>query len=178
MNTRDVRVIIPRFLSKSMPVDTGYLRTLAIATQRAGVWNTPTLVIYDSATIVGTGKDKLVKDLQQAGAGLLLGTDVVLGPACDVTRIHRELQWLVRVGLTPYQALAMGTKNVAAYFGTQRESGTITVGKRADLVLLSGNPLAEIRATEHPLGVMLHGQWFTQDELTQRLTVLRAADTP
>ncbi len=83
--------------------------------------------------------------------------------------VQDELMALVRAGLTPYQALTTGTRNAAAYFGTLNESGTVTVGKRADLVLLDGNPLTDIRQTASLAGVMLGGRWLPQAELDRRV---------
>ena len=109
---------------------------------------------------------QIIKALQAAGAGLLSGTDVggtwipYMVPGFS---LHRELAALVRAGLTPYQALVTSTRNVAAYFGTLTESGTVTVGKRADLVLLRGNPLVDIRNTTRPAGVMLGGRWLPRE---------------
>jgi imidazolonepropionase-like amidohydrolase len=147
--------------------DTARIRALAEATQRAGIWNCPTLGFaytqdgssggkYSDTNTVFFGQ--LTKALQDAGAGLLLGTDVPPGNSdLEFVRdghgfVHKELQALVRVGLTPYQALATGTRNVAQYFGTLDSTGTIAVGKRADLVLLGGNPLTDIRHTMQPAG--------------------------
>ena len=120
---------------------------------------------------------RMVKALQDSGAGLLLGTDAVdlvpnLMPGFAV---HRELQALVRAGLTPYQALRTGTYNVAEYFGTLDSTGTIAVGKRADLVLLGGNPLADIHQTMQPAGVMLGGRWLAREEIDRRFAVMLSA---
>jgi hypothetical protein len=112
---------------------------------------------------------QLVKALQDSGAGLLLGTDTPAGTFVPGFAVHHELEALVAAGLTPYQALATGTKNVAAYFGTERESGTIAVGKRADLVLLDGNPLTDIRQTSQISGVMVGGRWLPRAALDHRL---------
>jgi imidazolonepropionase-like amidohydrolase len=147
------------------PADTTRIRRLAAATQQAGVWNCPT-----QAHMLGhqlgdqAFRMRLVQALQAAGAGLLLGTDSPLGSS-----IHQELQAFVISGLTPYQALRTGTWNVAAYFGTLDERGSIAVGKRADLVLLTGNPLTDIRHTRQPVGVMLSGRWFPREELEQQI---------
>jgi imidazolonepropionase-like amidohydrolase len=123
-------------------------------------------------------KRQVIRALQAAGAGLLSGTD---GPdvpfmVCTLPgfTLHRELAALVWAGLTPYQALATSTRNVAAYFGTLDESGTVAVGKRADLVLLDGNPLVDISQTMHIAGVMLNGRWLSRATLDRRL----AADRP
>lgn len=119
---------------------------------------------------------RLVKALQDAGVGLLLGTDVSVQWAPDVT-VHHELQALVWAGLTPYQALWTGTRNVGAYFGTEDSTGTITAGKRADLILLHGNPLADIRHSSHIAGVMIAGRWRGQAEIEREMEGYAQADT-
>ena len=83
---------------------------------------------------------------------------------------------MTRAGLTPYQALAAGTRNVAAFFGTLAETGTVAVGKRADLVLLAGNPLADIRQTARIAGVMLGGRWLARAELVRRVAALPVSE--
>jgi imidazolonepropionase-like amidohydrolase len=75
----------------------------------------------------------------------------------------------VAAGLTPYQALETGTRNIARYFGTERETGTVERGKRADLVLLEADPLVDIRNTTKRAGVMLRGRWLPQAEIEGRL---------
>jgi hypothetical protein len=169
-------------------LDPRKLQAVAAATRRAGTWNAPTLVIEESwcwqprpagaSTPSGQLGGKiyevkfaLVKALQDAGAGLLLSTDDVAGFA-----VHRELELLVGVaGLTPYQALATGTRNVARYLGTEDSTGTVAVGKRADLVLLAGNPLRDIRYTAGPAGVMVGGRWLARADLERGLDSIVAA---
>jgi imidazolonepropionase-like amidohydrolase len=139
------------------------LQELVALTKRNGVWNCVTRV-------QSWRPSEIILALQAAGAGLLLGTDYpVVG---EVRAVHGELLQLVRVGLTPYQALAAGTKDVAVYLGTLGEAGTIAVGKRADLVLLNGNPLQDIRHTMERAGVMIGGRWLAQDELNRRIETL------
>ena len=57
-------------------------------------------------------------------------------------------------------------------------SGTVTVGKRADLVLLSGNPLQDVRHAAEPAGVLLGGRWLPRAELDRHLAQLTAAAAP
>ncbi len=110
---------------------------------------------------------RVILALQAAGVELLLGTDSpLLVPGYGV---HQELDALVRAGLTPYQALVTGTRNVAAYFGTLDSAGTVAVGKRADLVLLTGNPLTDIRHAEQIAGVMAAGRWLPHADIERRL---------
>jgi imidazolonepropionase-like amidohydrolase len=88
-----------------------------------------------------------------------------------------ELAALVRAGLTPYQALTTGTRNFVVFLQALDEIGTVAVGKRADLVLLSGNPLEDIRHTAEPAGVMLGGQWLAREVIDRRLVEIEAAVT-
>jgi imidazolonepropionase-like amidohydrolase len=80
-----------------------------------------------------------------ASAGLLMGSDMPILGIQPGSSMHRNLQAFVHAGLTPYETLVIATRNVATYFGTEDSTGTVAVGKRADLVLLEGNPLKDIR---------------------------------
>ncbi len=118
---------------------------------------------------------RLIKALHTAGAGLLLGSDAPQIYNVPGFSTHRELESLVASGLTPYQALETGTRNIARYFGTERETGTIEPGKRADLVLLAADPLTDIRNTTKRAGVMLRGRWLPQREIERRLAEVAKA---
>ncbi len=118
-------------------------------------------------------RGRLIKALHAGGAGLLLGSD---GPQVwnvPGFSVHRELRYLVQAGLTPYQALETGTRNVAVFFGTSADRGTIAQGKRADLVLLEGNPLADIGNSSKIGAVVLGGRLLTKDEIDKQLAGLR-----
>ena len=118
---------------------------------------------------------RLIKALHAAGAGLLLGSDAPQIYNVPGFSTHRELESLVASGLTPFQALETGTRNVATYFGTQKETGTIEKGKRADLVLLDADPLIDIRNTTRRSGVMVRGRWLPQAEIDRRLADVATA---
>jgi imidazolonepropionase-like amidohydrolase len=112
---------------------------------------------------------KLLKALQDAGVPLMAGTDASdVGPVAGFG-IHDELQEFVNDGLTPFQALQTATVNPAKYFRRSQESGTIEAGKRADLVLLEQNPLADISNTRKISGVAVRGRWLSSGELTAML---------
>ena len=83
--------------------------------------------------------------------------------------IHRELQYLVDAGLTPYQALLTGTVNPARFFGRADVAGTVEIGRDADLVLLDANPLEDISAARRVHGVMLRGQWISKTDIREML---------
>lgn len=126
----------------------------------------------ESARRIMQVRRKLIKALHDAGAGLLLGSDAPQIYNVPGFSIHRELAALVAAGLTPYQALETGTRNVALFFGTLPASGTIALGKRADLVLLDANPLVDVGNTTRRAGVMLRGRWLPKAEIERRLAAI------
>jgi imidazolonepropionase-like amidohydrolase len=138
------------------------VRELGTAMQRAGVWFVPTLACETVA------KSTLVKDIPQI-VKTLHDAGVKLFLAGDEANVQQDLAAFVRAGLTPYQALVAGTRNVAEYFGRLNDLGTVAVGKRADLVLLYGNPLANIGHMWELAGVMSEGRWLDRAGLDQDL---------
>ncbi len=115
-----------------------------------------------------------------AGVGIVLGTDAGDTYVFPGSGAHDELDELVKAGLSPADALAAATVRAAEFLGLDDEYGTIEDGKRADVVLLSSNPLegiSNIRAIEM---VILGGKPLTRADLDRVLEgVERAvADTP
>jgi imidazolonepropionase-like amidohydrolase len=90
----------------------------------------------------------------QAGAPVLAGTDSVV--ALHGAALHRELALLVGAGLTPLQALRSATGTTADVFGLA-DRGRIARGLRGDLVLVEGDPTADILATHAIAGVWKRG---------------------
>ncbi|MGH3885455.1 MAG: amidohydrolase family protein [Pseudonocardiaceae bacterium] len=116
----------------------------------------------------------LVGAMNQAGVGLLAGTDA-LNPFCfPGFSLHDELELLVEAGLTPMQALQTATRNPAEYQGDLDRAGTIAAGKRADLVLLDADPLADIRNTRRINAVVAAGKLLPRDRLDAMLTRVEA----
>ncbi len=102
---------------------------------------------------------KLAKALFDAGVPLMTGTDAsTIGPVAGVS-VHQELEELVAAGLTPFQALRASTTAPAAYFHRPGEQGTVAPGQRADLLLVEGDPLKDVRATRALAGVVAAGRW-------------------
>ena len=126
----------------------------------------------ESARRVMQVRRNLIKALHAAGGGLLLGSDAPQIYNVPGFSTHRELEALVAAGLTPYQALETGTRNVAVFFGRLPTSGTVGVGKRADLVLLDANPLIDVKNTSRRAGVMLRGRWLPKAEIEARLAAV------
>jgi imidazolonepropionase-like amidohydrolase len=119
----------------------------------------------------------LTKVFHDMGGQLMTGTDTLLPRLVPGFAVHRELQELVDVGLTPYEALRTSTTIPYEYLGESKEAGTIEVGKRSDLILVDGNPLENISAASKIAGVMMRGRWIGREEIDKRmLEISRASD--
>lgn len=119
---------------------------------------------------------KLVMALYEAGVPILAGTDVTSVPGMIYgDSLQTELGMLVQAGLTPYQALDAATRAPALAMGDLDEWGTIEVGKRADMVLLSANPLEDISNTRQIEGVMARGNWLPQSKIQEMLSEIPAS---
>lgn len=114
-------------------------------------------------------RNRIVKALDAADAGLLLGADSPQVMQVPGFATHDELAMLVKAGLTPYRALRAGTVNVARYFGTEDRTGTVAKGKEASLILVKGNPLEDVANAEAIAGVMVRGRWLPASELEKLL---------
>jgi imidazolonepropionase-like amidohydrolase len=91
------------------------------------------------------------------GGRVVAGTDTAQQFVVPGASLHRELELYVAGGLTPAQALKSATADAADLLGIASRTGTIQVGKDADLVLVSGDPLNDIRATRRILNVVRGG---------------------
>lgn len=120
-----------------------------------------------------TLRRELIRGLHAAGVGILLGSDAPQWMNPPGFSVQRELQSYVASGLTPWQALETGTVNVARYFRAENAFGTVAAGRRADLVLLDANPLADIGNFARQAGVMVRGRWLPRAEIEQRLATYR-----
>jgi imidazolonepropionase-like amidohydrolase len=109
-------------------------------------------------------RDRLVKAIADSGGKIMAGSDTPEWFFGYGWTLHRELESLVAAGLTPYQALAAATRNPAEFLRASSEWGTIEPGKRADLVLVTGNPLEDIRNTARIEGVAVGGRWLDPRE--------------
>lgn len=190
------------------------IHSFAERTCQAGVWNCPTLVVWQK--LVGMGKYEelskhpamkhlskwlrvfqrksytemmkkikytggsytkrmleissvIIKALHGAGARIIMGTDAGNPFVWPGYSAHEELQYLVKAGLSPYEALKAATTNAAKSLGRQNVIGTVAPGKRADLLLVEENPLTDISNTSKIFGVLVEGKWFPKEELTRLL---------
>jgi hypothetical protein len=106
-----------------------------------------------------------------AGVLIVAGTDAPVRGVIPGSSIHTELREFIKSGLTSAEALAAATRNggalVARYVDRTARIGVIAPGYEADLVLVAGNPLADIRHMKEIEGVMVDGIWRDKTELTR-----------
>lgn len=86
--------------------------------------------------------------LKSAHVPLLTGSDAPNPGTAQGVTVHGEMELLVRNGLTPVEALRAATSNAATAFHL-KDRGRIAPGLRADLVLVNGDPTADIKATRN-----------------------------
>jgi hypothetical protein len=116
---------------------------------------------------------QMVGIMFRAGVPLLAGTDA-MNPYCmPGFSLHDELALLVESGLTPLAALQAATLRPAEFLGRSEDIGAIAPGKRADLVLLAADPLADIHATTQIQAVWRDGQYLDRAALDQLLAEAR-----
>jgi imidazolonepropionase-like amidohydrolase len=109
------------------------------------------------------------KVFHDRGGQLMTGTDALMPRLVGGFALHQELQELVAVGLTPYEALRTSTTIPYEYLGESRDAGTIEVGKRTDLILVDANPLENIAAASKIEGVLIRGRWVDREEIDRRM---------
>ncbi|WP_018128088.1 amidohydrolase family protein [Balneola vulgaris] len=111
----------------------------------------------------------LLGKMNEAGVRILLGTDAPQLFSVPGFSIHREMVFMAEAGMSPYEILVTGTRNVGEYFQNEADFGTIEEGKRADLILLDKNPLDSIINLKAQSGVMVNGKWLPKDFIEARL---------
>jgi imidazolonepropionase-like amidohydrolase len=130
-----------------------------VATLFAGVWvgehaDTFPPAIAVKARAAAAQAQTMFQHAVKIGVPLAMGTDAAVEP-------HglnaREFSLMTKNGLPPAQALMAGTANGADLLGISDKTGTLSVGKSADIIAVAGNPLSDMKATEHPVLVMKAG---------------------
>jgi imidazolonepropionase-like amidohydrolase len=109
------------------------------------------------------------RELVRAGAKFVAGTDSPVLPVVPGFGLQLELELLVGMGLSPGQAIAAATGNAAAAMGWEATTGTIAAGMAADLVLLDGDPQANIRNTRRIAAVVTRGRLLNRAALDSLL---------
>ena len=113
--------------------------------------------------------DKLVEfvgRMYTAGVPVVAGTDELPG-----FTLQRELELYAKAGISPAQVLQIATWNAAKYTGTLQDRGSVTVGKRADLVLVEGDPTTDISDIRKVALVIAGGRAYYPTEINEALGI-------
>lgn len=123
-------------------------------------------------------QERMVRVFQEAGVGLLAGTDAPFPTMFPGFSLHEELAALHGAGLGLGETLGTATVNPGRFVRTRirpdERFGRVESGYRADLLLLEANPLVDLSVLENPLGVMVRGRWLDRQELRRRSAAVEA----
>jgi len=118
-----------------------------------------------------------VKALKSAGVPILAGTDAPNPGTVHGASIHRELELLVKAGLTPSEALAAATSVPAKQFKLS-DRGRVAAGLRADLLLVDGDPTTDILATRKIVTIWKNGVALDRKVESKQTATAAAAAVP
>jgi imidazolonepropionase-like amidohydrolase len=136
------------------------------------IFVSPTLAVFERRSGDAETSATHVKAFQQmmafVGKARHAGAHIVVGSHSSVPHAERgwayarEMELLVESGLTPMEAIIAGTSENARFFRISERLGSIETGKLADVLLVEGDPLADIHALRRVKGVMLNGKWIVE----------------
>jgi imidazolonepropionase-like amidohydrolase len=127
---------------------------------------------------IAANRIAILRALHVGGVKILMGTDAPQQFSVPGFSLHRELRNMAAAGMTPYEIIATGTRNVGSYFSKSDTFGTIAPGQRADMILLTANPLDQLLNLEKRAGVMVRGRWLAEPEIQARLARIAASYAP
>jgi imidazolonepropionase-like amidohydrolase len=122
--------------------------------------NIPTDFLEHDRNLGEAQRQRFTKALR-AGVKMSFGTDAGV---CPYGVAARQFAFMVKYGMTPMQAIQAATSNAADLLGKSGLLGSLKSGKYADIIAVSGDPLADIRALEHVTFVMKEGHIYKQSQ--------------
>ena len=143
---------LPIFAAQNPPGCSAAIDSVLDAMHDRGTWIDPTISSFRTFASrqfpqILAGFTGLVPKIRTRGIQLLAGTDLGTRGMVTGASLHDELEFLVRAGFARAEVLRAATLNPAIFLGLTDSLGTVEQGKIADLLLLSGNPLTDIKST-------------------------------
>ena len=123
-------------------------------------------------------RKRILKALHGGGVPVIFGTDAPQQFSVPGFSVHREMALMLEAGMTPYEVILTATRNAGEYHRNKARFGTVAAGSRADLLLVSGNPLKDLSNVARRAGVMARGRWLAEDEIQKRLASIAASGKP
>jgi imidazolonepropionase-like amidohydrolase len=157
-----------------LQMDAARIPEVVMWTWESGAYVCPTLAVFkeiaatssaENAAVIAGNRRTFVKALHDGYVPLLVGTDSGIDLVPPGSSLHEELSEFIQAGISPYATLAAATITPAKFLGKEEEFGAVREGLRADLLLLTGNPLAGINVLSDPAGIMVNGDWYSGDAL-------------
>ncbi|MFC4347038.1 amidohydrolase family protein [Kordiimonas lipolytica] len=119
-------------------------------------------------------RQQLLKAFADGGVNLALGSDAPQTFSVPGFSIWREIEVMAEAGLTPAQILEMATAAPGRYFKDKDDFGAVTVGARADLILLDADPREDAMNLTKQAGVVAAGRWYSREAIDARLAEIAA----
>ena len=126
---------------------------------------------FDLARVKRISEDRkrLLKAMDTEKVKIIFGTDAPQQYSVPGFSMHREMKAMAEAGMKPYDILRSGTASVGEYLKDKDKFGTLTVGSRADAILLDANPLDNLANVSRRAGVLVRGRWMPESAIQSRL---------
>jgi hypothetical protein len=145
----------------------GHAKDVDVASFEPGIMKAPFVLDAKFRGMNGTAsadqmRERLGQNLAVIGALHKAGVAIVPGSDTGLVGygLHRELELYVQAGMTPLEAIQSATIGAARAMGLDRDAGTVEAGKRADLILVDGDPLTSISDLRKVRRVVANGRVF------------------
>ena len=152
----------------------GHSQEVDVASFEPGILKAPFALDARYRGMGGNGSAEQIRNRQQESLALIqalhkAGVPIVPGSDTGLVGygLHRELELYAEAGMTPLEVIQCATIVSARAMNLDRDSGTIEPGKRADMILVGGNPLANVADLRRVVRVVAHGRVYDPSPLWQ-----------